>query len=186
MNNGQLKLLASPESLLGDIADDFLARLDRGDRPEIEAYAREHPELGQVIREVFPSLAALRECSPAPPAVPTSAAVDRAAHALGDFQIIRELGRGGMGVVYEAEQLSLGRRVALKVLPFAAAMDPKRLQRFKNEAQAAAHLHHQNIVPIHGVGCERGVHYYAMQLIEGQTPGGADRRNAERGIWSAE
>jgi WD40 repeat protein/serine/threonine protein kinase len=74
-----------------------------------------------------------------------------------------------MGVVYEAVQLSLGRRVALKVLPFAAALDPRQLQRFKNEAQAAAHLQHQNIVPVHGVGCERGVHYYAMQFIEGQT-----------------
>ena len=74
-----------------------------------------------------------------------------------------------MGVVYEAEQISLGRRVALKVLPFAAALDPRQLQRFKNEAQAAACLHHTNIVPVYGVGCERGVHYYAMQFIEGQT-----------------
>jgi eukaryotic-like serine/threonine-protein kinase len=74
-----------------------------------------------------------------------------------------------MGVVYVAQQISLNRQVALKVLPFAAAMDPKQLQRFKNEAQAAAHLHHQNIVPVYGVGCERGVHYYAMQYIDGQT-----------------
>jgi serine/threonine protein kinase len=74
-----------------------------------------------------------------------------------------------MGVVYEAEQLSLHRRVALKVLPFAAALDGKQLQRFKNEAQAAAHLHHQNIVPVYGVGSERGVHYYAMQFIHGRT-----------------
>ncbi len=88
---------------------------------------------------------------------------------LGDYQIIREIGRGGMGVVYEAIQLSLGRRVALKVLPFAAALDAKQLQRFKNEAQAAAHLQHQNIVPVYFVGCERGVHFYAMQFVEGQT-----------------
>ena len=74
-----------------------------------------------------------------------------------------------MGVVYEAEQISLNRRVALKVLPFAATMDPRQLQRFRNEAQAAACLHHANIVPVYGVGCERGVHYYAMQLIEGQS-----------------
>jgi serine/threonine protein kinase len=59
--------------------------------------------------------------------------------------------------------------VALKVLPFAATLDPKQLQRFKNEAQAAAHLHHSNIVPVYATGCERGVHYYAMQFIEGQT-----------------
>src|SRR6202007_2875818 len=63
---------------------------------------------------------------------------------LGDFRILREVGRGGMGIVYEAEQMSLGRRVALKVLPFAATMDPRQLQRFHNEARAAAGLHHTN------------------------------------------
>ena len=63
---------------------------------------------------------------------------------LGDFRILREIGRGGMGVVYEVEQLSLGRRVALKVLPFAAVLDPRRLQRFQNEAHAAASLKHPN------------------------------------------
>jgi serine/threonine protein kinase len=88
---------------------------------------------------------------------------------LGDFRIVREVGRGGMGVVYEAEQLSLRRRVALKVLPFAATMDPRHLQRFHNEAQAAACLHHANIVPVYFVGSERGVHFYAMQFIEGQS-----------------
>ncbi len=74
-----------------------------------------------------------------------------------------------MGVVYEAEQISLGRRVALKVLPFASTLDARQLQRFKNEAQAAAHLHHPSIVQVHATGCERGVHYYAMQFIEGHT-----------------
>ena len=74
-----------------------------------------------------------------------------------------------MGVVYEAEQISLRRRVALKVLPFAAAIDPRRLQRFKTEALAAAHVQHERIVPVHAVGCERGVHYYAMQFIDGQS-----------------
>src|SRR3954452_8478754 len=88
---------------------------------------------------------------------------------LGDFQLGREVGRGGMGVVYEAEQISLGRRVALKVLPFAAAIDPRHLRRFQVEAQAAATLHHTNIVPVYSVGCERGVSYYAMQYIEGRT-----------------
>ena len=88
---------------------------------------------------------------------------------LGDFRIVREVGRGGMGVVYEAEQISLRRRVALKVLPFAAAIDPRRLQRFKTEALAAAHVQHEKIVPVHAVGCERGVHYYAMQFIDGQS-----------------
>jgi serine/threonine protein kinase len=87
---------------------------------------------------------------------------------LGDYRLLREVGRGGMGIVYDAVQLSLGRRVALKVLPFAAALDPRQLQRFHNEAHAAAHLHHTNIVPVYAVG-ERGVHLYAMQLIDGQS-----------------
>jgi serine/threonine protein kinase/WD40 repeat protein len=88
---------------------------------------------------------------------------------LGDFHLLREVGRGGMGVVYEAEQMSLHRRVALKVLPFAATLDQRQLQRFKNEALAAAALDHPHIVEVHGVGCERAVHFYAMRLIEGQT-----------------
>src|SRR5262249_52365263 len=101
---------------------------------------------------------------------------------LGEFRIIREVGRGGMGIVYEAEQLSLGRRIALKVLPFAWSLDSRQLQRFKNEARAAAQLHHQNIVPVYAVGCERGVHFFAMQYIEGQTLAEVIRevrRNAE-------
>ncbi|HZV04488.1 MAG TPA: tetratricopeptide repeat protein, partial [Gemmataceae bacterium] len=99
-----------------------------------------------------------------------SAGVEKPAlERLGDFRILREVGRGGMGVVYEAEQLSLGRRVALKVLPFAATMDPRHLQRFHNEARAAAALHHTNIVPVYSVGSEHGIHYYAMQFIEGRT-----------------
>jgi serine/threonine protein kinase len=87
---------------------------------------------------------------------------------LGDFRILRQVGKGGMGIVYEAEQISLRLRVALKVLPFAATMDPRRLQRFHTEAQAAACLNHTNIVPVHFVGCERGVHFYAMRFIDGQ------------------
>ncbi|MGH7225223.1 MAG: serine/threonine protein kinase, partial [Gemmataceae bacterium] len=87
---------------------------------------------------------------------------------LGDFRLIREVGKGGMGIVYEAEQISLRRRVALKVLPFAATMDPRQLQRFHNEARVAASLHHSNIAPVYFVGCERSVHFYAMQFIDGQ------------------
>src|SRR5207302_9943321 len=88
---------------------------------------------------------------------------------LGDFQLLREVGRGGMGVVYEAEQISLGRRVALKILSFAATVDPRHLQRFENEARAAASLHHPNIVPVYAVGCDRGLRFYAMQFVDGPT-----------------
>jgi serine/threonine protein kinase/Tfp pilus assembly protein PilF len=87
---------------------------------------------------------------------------------LGDYRIVREIGRGGMGVVYEAEQVSLGRRVALKVLPNGALSDPRQVERFQREARAAARLHHSNIVPIFGGGHDHGTFYYVMQLIDGQ------------------
>ena len=77
-----------------------------------------------------------------------------------------------MGVVYEAVQESLGRHVALKVLPTAGLMSPTHLERFRREARAAARLHHTNIVPVFGVGEHEGVHYFAMQFIRGQ---GLDR-----------
>jgi serine/threonine protein kinase len=86
---------------------------------------------------------------------------------LGDFRLIQPIGRGGMGVVYEAEQIPLKRRVALKTLPLAAVLDPKQLARFMNEAQAAASLDHPHIVSVYAVGSDHGVHYYAMQFIEG-------------------
>jgi hypothetical protein len=86
---------------------------------------------------------------------------------LGDYQILREVGRGGMGVVYEARQLSLGRHVAIKVLPAHALLDARQLGRFQREARSAAKLHHTNIVPVFGVGEQDGLHYYVMQFIPG-------------------
>ncbi|MHC4879965.1 MAG: serine/threonine protein kinase, partial [Planctomycetota bacterium] len=88
---------------------------------------------------------------------------------LGDFDIVREIGRGGMGVVYEAVQRSLHRRVALKVLGSHVANSPKQLTRFQREAEAAARLHHSHIVPVFGIGDSDGQHYFAMQYIEGVT-----------------
>src|SRR5207302_5378936 len=85
----------------------------------------------------------------------------------GDFRIVREVGRGGMGVVYEAEQGSLGRKVALKVLPAHARLASEQLERFRREARAAGRLHHTNIVPVFGVGEHEGMPYYVMQLIQG-------------------
>ena len=86
---------------------------------------------------------------------------------LGDFEILRELGRGGMGVVYEARQVSLNRKVALKVLSGGLGLTPKAVQRFHREAEAAAKLHHTNIVPVYATGEEGGTHFYAMELIDG-------------------
>ena len=159
------------------ILDDLLAEISEkvhaGESVDLEDYACRYPELAQPLRQMLPAmraladlgLSAIRETS----AAPRPDGGDAISGCLGDFRILREIGRGGMGVVYEAEQVSLGRRIALKVLPFAAVLDPRHLQRFKNEAQAAAALDHPNIVGIHSVGCERGVHYYAIEFIEGRT-----------------
>jgi serine/threonine protein kinase/Tfp pilus assembly protein PilF len=157
------------EARLGQIADEFTQRLQRGEHPDIEDYARRHPEMADVVRQVLAALQVMGSSERDPVSLDEGLAAAPANGCLGDFRIVREIGRGGMGIVYAAEQISLSRRVALKVLAFAATLDPKQLQRFKNEAQAAAQLHHQNIVPVFAVGCERGVHYYAMQFVEGQT-----------------
>src|SRR5262249_28282042 len=86
---------------------------------------------------------------------------------LGDFDILHEIGRGGMGVVYEAVQVSLNRRVALKVLGGGLGLSSKSVQRFHREAEAAAKLHHTNIVPVYATGDQDGTHFDAMELIEG-------------------
>jgi serine/threonine protein kinase len=152
--------------------DEYLAALEAGNKPNRQAFLRRHAEVAEALAECLGGMEALHEASASgtgPQPLGAVAAEWQPGTPLGDFRILREVGRGGMGVVYEAEQLSLDRRIALKVLPFALTLDPRQLQRFKNEARAAAQLHHQNIVSVHAVGCERGVHFYAMQFIEGQS-----------------
>ncbi|MES1213229.1 MAG: serine/threonine-protein kinase, partial [Singulisphaera sp.] len=152
------------------IAQEFLQRLEQGEQPQIEEYLKQYPELAGPLRTCLEGVQLLSRAAvtdrPAHRASSDSP-LELLRHSLGDFRIVRELGRGGMAVVYEAIQLSLGRHVALKVLPFTATLQPKQLQRFLNEAQAAARLHHPHIVPVFAVGSDRGVHYYAMQLIDG-------------------
>jgi serine/threonine protein kinase/Flp pilus assembly protein TadD len=157
---------ASLESLVAGVVDEFVARQRRGERPTVEEYTARHPQHAPVIAEVLAALLVVGLSGGS--AEFESAGVPELGK-LGDYRLLREVGRGGMGVVYEAEQISLGRRVALKVLPFAAAMDARQFQRFRTEARAAAGLHHPNIVPVYAVGCERGVHFYAMQYIDGRT-----------------
>jgi serine/threonine protein kinase/WD40 repeat protein/Flp pilus assembly protein TadD len=170
MNQPHVSQQPGTETLVAEVAHEFMARLRRGEHPDVEDYARCYPRIATVLRHVLPALPVIGSSAQGRSAAPLAFPAEiQPEGPLGDYRIVRELGRGGMGIVYQAVQISLGREVALKVLPFAAALDPKQLQRFKNEAQAAAHLHHTNIVPVYGVGCERGVHYYAMQYIEGQT-----------------
>jgi serine/threonine protein kinase len=160
-------------SLFENLVEEITNKLHAGEAVECDVYVKRYPEVAEQLRAVFPTLEALanlsRSTSEQGTALDEATAGDPSLGVLGDFRLIRQIGRGGMGIVYEAEQISLRRTVALKILPFAGALDPKHLQRFRNEAQAAAHLHHTNIVPVYFVGSERGVHYYAMQLIEGCT-----------------
>jgi len=157
--SADLESSTSDDPRLLEMSRAYLAELEAGGRPDREAFLARCPDLAGELAEFLDGIDLAQSLVPAP----------LVGRPLGDFQIVRELGHGGMGVVYEATQLSLGRRVALKVLPFAAALDSRQLQRFRTEAYAAAQLHHTNIVPVHAVGCERGVHFYAMQLIEGRS-----------------
>ena len=149
-------------------AEEFVARLRRGERPALSEYKARHPELAERIDELFPALVELEQFGSVAAAPDRPAAVPAAApRRLGDYRILREVGRGGMGIVYEAVQESLGRHVALKILPDHAHLLPNHLERFRREARSAARLHHTNIVPVFGVGEDQGVHYFAMQFIPG-------------------
>jgi serine/threonine protein kinase len=147
---------------LGQVLAEWLESAERGRTPDESEYLQRYPEFSAELTQCFADWRRFPRPHGVAERLPENGV-------LGDFRILREVGRGGMGIVYEAEQISLSRRVALKVLPFAATMDPRHLHRFQNEARAAATLEHPHIVPVHGVGCERGVHYYAMKFIEGQS-----------------
>jgi WD40 repeat protein/serine/threonine protein kinase len=162
------------DDLLDRLVEEFAARLRRGERPALKEYADRYPDLADEIRDLFPAMVQVEQAkqirndwdegdraeagTPAPPPAQ-----------VGDYRIVREIGRGGMGVVYEAEQVSLGRRVALKVLPSPAGRDGTTLARFRREARASARLHHTNIVPVFDVGQDGDIRYYAMQFIQGQS-----------------
>jgi serine/threonine protein kinase/tetratricopeptide (TPR) repeat protein len=169
---------------VGEIVEAFVERFRRGERPSVEEYARQHPEIADEVREVLGIAAMLEEAKQPeqdvtePWAEVDTAEVAKSLEELGDYRILRELGRGGMGIVYEAEQLSLGRRVALKVLPAASALATKSLKRFQGEARAAARLHHTNIVPVYEVGQAKGIHFFTMQYLPGH---GLDKIIAELG-----
>jgi serine/threonine protein kinase len=167
----------SRDVVLERLAAEFVERHRRGECPPLSEYTDRHPELAGDIRELFPALVQIEKLKPETDLTGDSQRAEtssdaRALERLGEYRILRLIGRGGMGVVYEAEQESLGRYVALKVLPSSALLHPTYLERFKREAKAAARLHHTNIVPVFGVGEHDGIPYYAMQFIRGE---GLDR-----------
>jgi hypothetical protein len=164
----------SGPDLFNLLADEFAERYRRGERPPLSEYTDKYPELADEIRELFPALVAIEQFGNGAdkatgPVSPQSETARPNPERLGDYRIVREIARGGMGIVYEAVQESLGRHVALKVLPQHRLSDPNQLERFRREARAAALLHHTNIVPVFSVGECDGVHHYAMQYIRGQS-----------------
>ena len=121
-----------------------------------------HPELADELREHVASVRAVEAAfAPLPAAFPVPATI-------GDFRIVREIGRGGMGVVYEAEQVTMGRRVALKVLPLSFSSGAQSVRRFQREARTAGRIHHTNLVPVYALGQQAGLWFYAMELVDGR------------------
>src|SRR5262245_29487757 len=135
--------------LLDRLAEEFAQRYRRGERPSLKEYLDKYPDLAGEIRDVFPAMVEIEQAEEDRHEPPERAGAGPVPppRQVGEYRILREVGRGGMGAVYEAEQLSLGRRVALKLLPLGVAKDGKALERFRREARAAAKLHYTNIVP---------------------------------------
>jgi serine/threonine protein kinase/WD40 repeat protein/tetratricopeptide (TPR) repeat protein len=169
----------SGRDLVEQLLESFLARLRRGERPSLEEYAARCPERADEIRELFPALVEMEQLKPAveaatgPVARPSQSPEARVPPAaphpdrLGDYRILRVIGQGGMGVVYEAEHETLKSRVALKVMHPRFRTENTYVRRFQTEARSAARLHHTNIVPVFGFGEHDGVCFYAMQYIAG-------------------
>ncbi|MBI4587190.1 MAG: protein kinase [Planctomycetes bacterium] len=140
---------------------DFIDRRAAGAPLDSKRFLEEHADLAPLLGGALEAIDEVRSLVSAEPISPLAR--------LGDFQIIREIGRGGMGIVYEAWQVPLARRVAIKVLPAGLLADEKAVARFRREAQVAARLQHENIVKVFGLGIEDGVPYFAMEFVEGKT-----------------
>jgi tetratricopeptide (TPR) repeat protein len=165
----------SPANVVDELAEEFARRWRAGELPSVEDFAARFPQWADQLRAVLPAVVLMEQLKPHPEGAAVSGPPPGAAgrpDRLGEYRIVREIGRGGMGVVYEAVQDALGRPVALKVLPAHLLTDERSRARFLREAQAAARLHHTNIVPVFGVGEQDGQCFYVMQLINGR---GLDR-----------
>jgi serine/threonine protein kinase len=156
------------DALLGQLADEFIERLRRGERPSVDEYVNRYPHIAALLRRTLEAAAQLHRTPLSGSSCDATNDDPLLKEPLGDFQLIRKIGEGGMGIVYLAEQISLGRRnVAVKLLPSVSALDARMLRRFHNEAEAAASLKHEHIVPVYCIDCQRERHFYAMQYIEG-------------------
>ncbi len=150
---------------LTEVLDTYLRQLEQGEAPSRQQLLDDHPHLVPALELYLDKLDDLHLLAGGP----NTSGHDLAGKVLGEYQLIEELGRGGMGIVYSAHQQTLNRPVAVKLLPMAAMLEPKYLERFRNEARAAANLEHPNIVPVYTVGEEGGIHYYSMRWIDGSS-----------------
>ena len=160
------------DSAFDRLVEQICDRIQAGAMVQLDSLIAEYPEMADRLRDIYPTLTAManwNQLDSQDERLPGETHDEALNQTIGDFQIIRQLGRGGMGIVYEAQQLTIHRRVALKILPFAALVDSRALQRFRNEVSAIATLEHPHIVSVYSVGEERGIHYFAMQLIRGQS-----------------
>lgn len=179
-----------------DLAEEFLKLQREGKQVSVEDYETRYPELADEIREVFPALVAMEVAKPKSILAPQLASFDAVAKGkitrLGDFRIIRKIAHGGMGIVYEAEEISLDRKVAIKVLSTHLITDEKALERFQREAKTIARLHHTNIVSVFGAGVENDLYFFVMEFIDGKSldrlfkSGEYQERFAEDWNWTAE
>jgi serine/threonine protein kinase len=165
--------IATDRDDVEQLADEFLDRLRAGECPSVDEFVSEHPDLAEELRGLLKAIVLLeRNAAPeeqVPQTVTEEAAGDGAPRQIGDYVIVREIGRGGMGIVYEAAQQTLERQVALKVLSSPGLLSPAHLERFRREARAAARLQHSHIVPVFDFGVQDGTYYYAMQFVAGQS-----------------
>ena len=177
--------MTEPETtLVDDLAEEFAERLRRGDSPSISGYVDSHPDHADELRDELSSIGMIEQLAKRREqdrqlrrSKPKRSFADP--EQLGDYRIVRRIGHGGMGIVYEAVHESLDRRVALKLLPPHLSDSPRHVERFTREARAAARLHHTNIVPVFGVGQHDDAHFYVMQLIDGQGLDAVIRQHAE-------
>ena len=170
-NTEQLNLSSSNSNLLDQVVEEFTQRLRSGEHPSIAEYQEKYPKLKTELEEILVSVTMIEQLKPSATSATEHDGLDEVSslQKIGDYTITDELGRGGMGIVFAATHDSLGRKVAIKVMPTPLVNTDKHIQRFKREAKAAAKLHHTNIVSVFGVGESDGYHYYVMDRIDGRT-----------------
>ncbi len=163
---------AAMHNQMDELAEEYAKLLRQQTNPDFETYLARFEGNKEELRDLLKSIATiegLKQGAELQDHSVTSESELQVLQQIDDYKIIREIGRGGMGIVYEAVDQSLDRRVALKVLSSSLLGEPKHIARFRREARAAARLRHSNIVPVFGVGLSEQYHYYVMDLIEGQS-----------------